>query len=396
MKKARIPVGVGILVVLLLLLLVRCSSDSSSDTPKPSADLGLIGQSCASPGEITAVNGASYVCVPVHREKETKPIYYGVAVAQDSVCDTPGKTRSSDGIFAVCSTGKDAKSRKWILTVPMPVAVTAFIDEGDSTEPGALEQVGVAIPDAIAKLPGMQEFAVPSESTTTTPAGEGSTSVQAPVTTTGPTDVATSTTLVDTTTTTPADEPTSSVPAGNQTTTSNVPTTTSPTENPTTTSNEATSTVPATATTTSTVAANKSCAEGGRCVDGDTGPGGGKVLVLTGTKGETTDIFEVAPVTWYAMPGNALVYTDRLVYGEKQDWRLPTPDELQRMATSRKLFTCPGQKRCALGFANSFYFWFDPVADSLQGYHLVDQTVDARNQLGAYVRPVRSILGAVG
>lgn len=392
MKKSRLIGLFVVLLALLVLLLARCGS--SSDGPTPSADLSLIGMSCDSPGELTRVDGADFVCVPVAAAEAAdgvQAIYYGVAAAQEIVCEDPGAKRKTNGIVEVCSGGKDAKKRKWVVTAPVPLAVSAFIDAADSTDPGALEDAGIPVPEAIAALPGMQEFAVVESTTTEAPTpSSGETTTSEPGTTTTQSTVAASDTASSTTTdaaTTTTDE---------STTTSAVQTTT--TDEPTTTTADPTTTVAPTTTGPTTVL---TCAEGGPCKNGDIGPAGGTVLVWENDKGATAGVFEVAPVTWYLKANKAFAYADRLVYGSKSDWRLPIVEELAAVAANRNLFTCPGAKRCAKGFANSLYFFYFFNADApnqfdVRGFHLVKNFVQPGPYVFGYVRPVRSISGAVG
>ena len=114
-----------------------------------------------------------------------------------------------------------------------------------------------------------------------------------PVTTTLPT----TTTMVPTTTTTVRRAPTttSTVPptTSTTTTTTTVPTTTTTTTTvPTTTT---TTTVPTTTTTTTTTVAPATCATGGVCAVGETGPGGGKVFYDAGSVQSWGRYLEAAP-----------------------------------------------------------------------------------------------------
>ena len=406
MKKARAVVAIVIVLVVIGLLLARCSSSSSSPsdtqaaTPasQPSAELSLIGVQCETPGEVVEEDGASFVCTPSKKAGEVAAIYYGVATPVDEQCDSPGKTRFVEGIFSVCANDVEPKKRKWLVTVPLPVAVTAFIESGDSTEPGALEETGVTIPEAIAALPGMQEFAVASPTTQASPT---TTEVNPPTTQAAPT------TAEDPTTT---EAPTSTV---SPVTTQVAPTTTE--ANPTTTQEPAPTVAPVTTlapVTTAVTAGAPTCAQGGPCATGDAGPGGGTVLVLTAKDGTIESIFEVAPVTWYSTWWTATDHAAKLVFGSKDDWRLPTIEESMLMARSRSLFTCPGKKRCARGFSGGYYW---SLRDDVNGKIMLESptggtklahsltkvwfdrySVEASLVGGAYVRPVRWIIEAPG
>ena len=409
MKKARAVVAIVIVLVVIGLLLARCSSSSSSPsdtqaaTPasQPSAELSLIGVQCDTPGEVVEEDGASFVCTPSKKAGEAAAMYYGVATPVDEQCDSPGKTRSIEGIFSVCANDVEPKKRKWLVTVPLPVAVTAFIESGDSTEPGALEETGVTIPEAIAALPGMQEFAVASPTTQALP-----TTTEA-----NPTTTQASPTTTEASPTTTQASPTTT--EASPTTTQVAPTTTE--ASPTTTQEPATTVAPVTTlapVTTTVTAGAPTCAQGGPCATGDAGPGGGTVLVLTAKDGTIESIFEVAPVTWYSTWWTATDHAAKLVFGSKDDWRLPTVEEGMLMARSRNLFTCPGKKRCARGFSGDRYW---SLAEDVNGTIMLESLTDGTKLAhslrkvwfdrfsvepspigGAYVRPVRWIIEAPG
>ncbi len=409
MKKARAVVAIVIVLVVIGLLLARCSSSSSSPsdtqaaTPasQPSAELSLIGVQCDTPGEVVEEDGASFVCTPSKKAGEAAAMYYGVATPVDEQCDSPGKTRSIEGIFSVCANDVEPKKRKWLVTVPLPVAVTAFIESGDSTEPGALEETGVTIPEAIAALPGMQEFAVASPTTQASP-----TTTEA-----NPTTTQASPTTTEASPTTTQASPTTT--EASPTTTQVAPTTTE--ASPTTTQEPATTVAPVTTlapVTTTVTAGATTCAQGGPCATGDAGPGGGTVLVLTAKDGTIESIFEVAPVTWYSTWWTATDHAAKLVFGSKDDWRLPTVEEGMLMARSRNLFTCPGKKRCARGFSGDRYW---SLAEDVNGTIMLESLTDGTKLAhslrkvwfdrfsvepspigGAYVRPVRWIIEAPG
>jgi hypothetical protein len=409
MKKARAVVAIVIVLVVIGLLLARCSSSSSSPsdtqaaTPasQPSAELSLIGVQCDTPGEVVEEDGASFVCTPSKKAGEAAAMYYGVATPVDEQCDSPGKTRSIEGIFSVCANDVEPKKRKWLVTVPLPVAVTAFIESGDSTEPGALEETGVTIPEAIAALPGMQEFAVASPTTQASP-----TTTEA-----NPTTTQASPTTTEASPTTTQASPTTT--EASPTTTQVAPTTTE--ASPTTTQEPATTVAPVTTlapVTTTVTAGAPTCAQGGPCATGDAGPGGGTVLVLTAKDGTIESIFEVAPVTWYSTWWTATDHAAKLVFGSKDDWRLPTVEEGMLMARSRNLFTCPGKKRCARGFSGDRYW---SLAEDVNGTIMLESLTDGTKLAhslrkvwfdrfsvepspigGAYVRPVRWIIEAPG
>lgn len=137
--------------------------------------------------------------------------------------------------------------------------------------------------------------------------------------------------------------------------------------------------------TTTTVA--KACREGGRCKDGDEGPEGGRVYT---SESDGTQ-FEVAPISWYAPYGTGVSLSSKLKLGGKEDWRLPTPEELMSIRANRSNFACAQSIKCAIGFANSSY-WAKG-----NGPYLVDfgSKTSAAQKVSAesshWIRPVRSM-----
>jgi hypothetical protein len=134
--------------------------------------------------------------------------------------------------------------------------------------------------------------------------------------------------------------------------------------------------------------------------------------VLTAKDGTIESIFEVAPVTWYSTWWTATDHAAKLVFGSKDDWRLPTVEEGMLMARSRNLFTCPGKKRCARGFSGDRYW---SLAEDVNGTIMLESLTDGTKLAhslrkvwfdrfsvepspigGAYVRPVRWIIEAPG
>jgi hypothetical protein len=381
MKKSRLAVLLVALLALLVLLLVRCGS--STDEPQATADLSLIGVACDAPGEIAEAKGASFVCVAARADGddgEESAIFYPIAAPREERCDTPGETRKAEGIFEVCSGGKDVKKRKWVMTSPVPLAVTAFIDVGDSTDPGALEDAGVAIPEAIANLPGMQEFAT-AESTTTT---------QAPTLTTFAT-----TTVPPETTTAPE-----STVAVSETTVPESTVAVSETTAPETTVavSETTALLSPSTTVTETPIEQPalSCAEGGPCAPGDVGPAGGIVLLADYMLSDPPSLIEVAPTTWYGDAARAKSFASNLSYGGYDDWVVPNLSQLLTMRRERARFACAAGSRCTNGFANSTY-WAGKNSNATNTVSFAGsgdpELADATTR--HYVRPVRLLLGVV-
>jgi len=395
MKKARIVIAIVVALVVLALLLSRCSSSSSSPadsqvaTPASQAteELSLIGVQCETPGEVLEKSGASFVCTPTKKAGETKAVYYGVAIPADEPCDAPGQTRSVEGVFSVCADDSEPTKRKWLVTVPMPVAVTAFIEPGDSTEPAALEEAGVTVPEAIAALPGMEEFAVASPPTEPSPTIAPTPSQATTAPTTPQTTAAGETTLSESTTTS-AQSTTSSAASTttDETTTTGAPTTTAA---PTTTMEESATTV-APATT-----AALTCAQGGKCKNGDIGPAGGLVLLADFMLSEPATLIEVAPVTWFGDAVKAKGYTRGLTFGGFDDWELPDVSQLLTMRRERAHFVCTPGVPCTNGFNNSTY-WASYDGNPLRTVNFAGSgdAQAAGMKTMHFVRPVRLVLPA--
>ena len=425
-KRGRIAAG---LFVAALMVLSSCSG--SSDSRDRNA-VSLIGTTCKKPGTIKKVGGVSFVCGHIKRAKPKEGLYYGVAAVKNWICAKPGATRYQNGIFSVCSGGSKAKSRKWALTVPMPVAVSAIIEKEETSSPGALETIGVPIPDGLVNIPGAvgplvgastTTLAQPTSSTSRTdaPATTGASGVttttgspetqttsvqpQALNTTTLPADSTTVATAGTTSTIEPTTIASTVAPSSSSTlspTTVSQPTVVSTTSVASTTTEPATTTSasttpPTTTEATTTTAAPKSaktCAEGGPCVAGDTGPGGGQVFDANFDLGKTPNLVEAAPVTWFVKGTLAQDFVTRLGYGGMVNWRLPTDAELMAMRRDRLQFRCPKSKRCAKGFSNSPYW-----ASGEEGLLTVDFAGQAGPQNAEateshYLRPVRTIKNA--
>ena len=426
-KRGRIAAG-----LFAVALMVLSSCGGSSDSRDRNA-MSLIGTTCKKPGTIKKVGGVSFVCGHIKRAKPKEGLYYGVAAVKNWICAKPGATRYQNGIFSVCSGGSKAKSRKWALTVPMPVAVSAIIEKEETSSPGALETIGVPIPDGLVNIPGAvgplvgastTTLAQPTSSTSRTDA-PATTGASGETTTTGSPD--TQTTAVQpqglNTTTLPADSTTVTTAGPTSTLESTTiastvapsssqilsPTTVSQTTVVSTTSVASTTTEPATTTSASTTTPTtteastttaapespKTCAEGGRCVPGDTGPGGGQVFEANFDLGKPPALVEVAPVTWFVKGTLAQDFVTRLRYGGKVNWRLPTEMELMALRRDRLQFRCPKSKRCAKGFSNSPYW-----ASGESGLFTVDFAgimgpVVAQGTESHYVRPVRTINNAL-
>jgi len=207
-------------------------------------------------------------------------------------------------------------------------------------------------------------------------------------------------------------------------------------------SSSTTSTTAASTTTTTTVALT--CATGGTCVVGDTGPGGGIVFYVhssgtftsTGSDcGSNCNYLEAAPNNWNgadparAWSGNtntlvgtntglgtgyqntSLAFTqnstaDRAITlawnysnNSKTDWHLPSRDELKELykyarqqTTGNTLVACTGSGSLRTGFAVAFY-WSSSEGSASNAWH---QDFNFGNQFNdpkvllSLVRPVRA------
>ena len=420
------PRGLALVALVGLLLVPACGGSSESSRDR-NVGVTLIGTDCSKAGKLTKKQGSSYVCATVKRKaliggvpSKGAGMLYGVAAIKNWRCVKLGSTRYQNGILSVCSGGKSSKSRKWALTAPLPGSVATTLDGAASTAVGALEEVGVSIPAAIALPPdsGGGEIAsgdgtgpIVGTTTTTTlpsvfvvklapdpgeaPAAEMTSTTVSEATTTltemtttlaaSPTASSSSTTVAPTAT---ATVPPTTVPPTTVPPTTVAPTTVAPTTVPPT-------TVPPTTVAPTTVPPKTlTCAEGGVCRAGDRGPAGGVVVLSNFDLSRPGSLIEVAPVTWYfstdiASRGAAIA--DGLVFGRKSDWRLPTFLDLLAIRRDRAQFRCPSQKRCALGFSRGVYL----SANEGQGVNGLNfggnDLVPTRITDGAYVRPVRTV-----
>ena len=305
---------------------VSCGS-SSSDTRQRNATL-IAGTKCKTAGQVKTISKQKVICATL----PTGKFWYSVAKEKNWVCIKLGGNRKQVGVFSVC--GKNSKGkRRWHFTnilMPIPKGL-------QSTEPGAIEYVdklnptgdSIPLPDNPAKLGVAETTTVPGE-TTTTVLGETTTTV-----------------LGDTT-------------------------------------------VPAEVTTTTEFIAPEV-----KCTTkvGDTGPGGGVVFIDASTAGNNTgQCFEAAPATWALSWGCgstmlvtedlaigmgkentaaivagcaagedqttmfAAKFADQLRAGGKDDWFLPSQDELAELYAQRELFADCREGQCAADLAASTYW----------------------------------------
>jgi hypothetical protein len=305
--------------------IVSCGS-SSSDTRQRNSTL-VAGTKCKTAGQVKTISKQRVVCATL----PTGKFWYSVAKEKPWVCIKLGGNRKQVGVFSVC--GKNSKGkRRWFFTnilMPIPKGL-------QSTELGAIEYVdklnptgpSIPLPDNPVKL-GIPETTVPGE-TTTTVFGE------------------TTTTAVGVTTV-----------------------------------------APEITTTTEFIAPEVKCTT----KVGDTGPGGGVVFIDASTAGNNTgQCFEAAPATWALSWGCgstllvtedlaigmgkentaaivagcaagedqtsmfAAKFADQLRAGGKDDWFLPSQDELAELYAQRELFADCGEGQCAADLAASTYW----------------------------------------
>jgi hypothetical protein len=304
---------------------VSCGG-SSSDSRQRNATL-VAGTKCKTAGQVKTISKQKVVCATLPSGK----FWYAIAKEKPWVCIKLGGNRKQVGVFSVC--GKNSKGkRRWFFTnilMPTPKGL-------QSTEPGAIEYVdklnptgpSIPLPDNPVKL-GIPETTVPGE-TTTTVFGE------------------TTTTAVGVTTV-----------------------------------------APEITTTTEFIAPEVKCTT----KVGDTGPGGGVVFIDASTAGNNTGLcFEAAPATWALSWGCgstmlvtedlaigmgkentaaivagcaagedqtsmfAAKFADQLRAGGKDDWFLPSQDELAELYAQRELFADCGEGQCAADLAASTYW----------------------------------------
>lgn len=367
------PSSLRVALALLLFLalgtgVVSCSS-SSSDSRQRNATL-VAGTKCKTAGQVKTISKQKVVCATL----PTGKFWYGIAKEKSTwVCIKLGGTRKQVGVFSVC--GKNSKGKRhWFLTnvlMPVPKGLA-------STDPGAIEYVeklnptgdSIPLPDNPAAL-GIVE-------TTTTLTGETTTTTTVPGETT-------TTVLGDTT-----------VPA------------------------EVT-------TTTEFIAPEVKCT----AKVGDTGPGGGVVFIDASTTGNIAgECFEAAPATWalpwdcdnsnvepttglaigtgkqntaaivagcvgeeVAAPLNAASFADRLRAGDKDDWFLPSRDELKELYEQRNRFGDCGTGKCAPDLAASIYWSSSHGGESdavAINFVVGSDPVNEPQKTIRFVRPVRS------
>jgi len=364
-KQRPFSVRLALALVLSIALgagIVSCGS-SSSDTRQRNSTL-VAGTKCKTAGQVKTISKQKVVCATL----PTGKFWYSVAKEKPWVCIKLGGNRKQVGVFSVC--GKNSKGkRRWFFTnvlMPIPKGL-------QSTDPGAIEYVdklnptgpSIPLPDNPVKL-GVPETTVPGETTTTV--------------------------FGDTTTTEVG----------------------------------VTTVVPEITTTTEFIAPEVKCT----AKVGDTGPGGGVVFIDASTAGNNTgQCFEAAPATWALSWGCgstmlvtedlaigmgkentaaivagcaagedqtsmfAAKFADQLRAGGKDDWFLPSQDELAELYAQRELFADCGEGQCAADLAASTY-WSSSHggAGDAVSMNFVDgsEPLNEPQKTIRFVRPVRS------
>jgi large repetitive protein len=168
------------------------------------------------------------------------------------------------------------------------------------------------------------------------------------------------------------------------------------------------------------------CADGGACVTGDIGPGGGIVFITPQTNGNLRPDYylEAAPLNALAAENcskgknnqeigagksntedasqscqsneelNAITLANDLVFNGLDDWFLPSQDELVALYANKNLFVCPANGLCSSNFTAENY-WSSTFADGGQPIALNfaaanSQPVAADGASNFGVRPVRA------
>ena len=138
------------------------------------------------------------------------------------------------------------------------------------------------------------------------------------------------------------------------------------------------------------VEAGFTCAQGGACVLGDVGPGGGTVFVPA-DKGGTA--WEAAPLNGYGSYEDATVLVRQLDFGAKTDWVLPPDTVIDDLWAQRARFACAADTDCPNVFADGAYWAQGKNAESASVWSFATGTqVQSENEDEYYFRPVRAIV----
>lgn len=136
------------------------------------------------------------------------------------------------------------------------------------------------------------------------------------------------------------------------------------------------------------------CASGGPCQVGDTGPGGGVVVI--GATQPGVDIWEVAPVNGWGNLADAQILADELEFGGKSDWQLPNKVVLKAMYAEADRFSCSDDSDCATAFGAEAYWASSIGVDDLApdeglavSFESGEEIIDTL-QAALAIRPVRT------
>lgn len=136
------------------------------------------------------------------------------------------------------------------------------------------------------------------------------------------------------------------------------------------------------------------CASGGPCQVGDTGPGGGVVVI--GATQPGVDIWEVAPVNGWGTLADAQILADELEFGGKSDWQLPNKVVLEAMYAEADRFSCSDDSDCATAFGAEAYWassigvdYLAPDEGLAVSFESGEEVIDTL-QAALAIRPVRT------
>lgn len=136
------------------------------------------------------------------------------------------------------------------------------------------------------------------------------------------------------------------------------------------------------------VEATLTCAQGGPCVVGDTGPGGGVVVSVVEDEGMFA--WEVAPLNGFGTHLEASVLVDDLEFGGVDDWQLPTDEVADFIFDRIEVFACPADTDCGSAFGAEAYWLMVSAGEVPAVVSFVDgSTTLAAADARHFIRPVR-------